>query len=500
MNDSKELKNKTISGLFWSFADVVVNHGLQFIIQLILLRLLLPEHFGIIGMLLIVLAISNSIVDSGFSQALIRDQQTSQADYSTVFYFNLLIALSIYGLLFMAAPFISRFYGESSLIIILRTLSLVLIGNALGLVQRVMLVKNVDFKALAKVNVIAFTSSGVLTIFLALNGFGVWSLVFNTLAIQFIQTVLLWLFNRWLPSFVFNVQSFKKYLKFGYKLLLSGLLNTFYTNLFFVLIGRMHTTAQLGFYTNAVKLSDTASELLTTTVQRVSYPVLSKLQTEEEKLKLGFRKIIKIAAYINFPVMIGLAAIAPPLFNVVLGEKWLPSVPYFQLLCIAGMLYPLHALNLNILQVKGRSDLFFFIEVVKSISLTVLVAFALLFKLGIIGLVLAAVVNSYISLYINTYFSAKEIEYSAKKQLRDVVPMFFIAIGMGVGVSLIGEVVPNNDWIQLGSQITTGVILYIGLSKLFRIAELSILLELLSTLFIKFKRRHSKKVHIERSE
>ncbi|REB08727.1 lipopolysaccharide biosynthesis protein [Sporosarcina sp. BI001-red] len=498
MHDSKELKSKTISGLIWSVADVLVNHGLQFVIQLVLLRLLLPEHFGIIGMILIVLAISNSIVDSGFSQALIRDQHTSQTDYSTVFYFNLFIAVSIYGVLFMASPVISSFYGEPQLIAILRVLSLVLIANALGIVQRVMLVKNVDFKVLAKINAVAFSISGGITIALALYGFGVWSLVFNTLAMQSIQTLMLWLFNRWMPSLVFNRQSFKKYLKFGYKLLLSGLLHTFYNNLFFVIIGRMHTTAQLGFYTNAVKLSDTASELLSTTVQRVSYPVLSKIQDDEEVLQSGFRKIIKLAAFINFPVMVGLAAIATPLFNLVLGEKWIPSVPYFQLLCLAGMLYPLHALNLNILQVKGRSDLFLLIEVIKCGVLTVLIGLSLALQLGIIGLVWAVVLNSYASLYINTYFSAREITYSAKNQMKDIFPMYLISICMGVGVLLIGFFLPDSGFIRLVSQVSAGVALYILLSRLAGIAELNILVLLLLDVLKRFRLLASRKVRVER--
>ncbi|WP_301109833.1 lipopolysaccharide biosynthesis protein [Sporosarcina sp.] len=479
MDDSNGLKNKTISGLFWSSVDVVVNHGLQFVIQLILLRLLLPEHFGVIGMIIIVIAISNSIVDSGFSQALIRDQNTSQADYSTVFYFNLCIAITIYGLLFISSPAISAFYGEPQLIGILRTLSLVLIANALGIVQRVMLVKNVNFKTIAKINVIAFTTSGAITIVLALNGFGVWSLVFNTLGMQFFQTFLLWVFNRWLPSPVFNVQSFKKYLNFGYKLLLSGLLNTFYNNLFFVIIGRMYTTTQLGYYSNAVKLSDTASELLSTTVQRVSYPVLSKIQDDEKMLKSGFRKIIRLAAFVNFPLMVGLAVIAYPLFGLVLGEKWLPSVTYFQLFCLAGMLYPLHALNLNILQVKGRSDLFLLIEVVKCVVLTILIGLSLLFQLGIMGLVWAAVINSYTSLYINTYFSAKEIDYSAKNQLKDIFPLFLISLSMGIAVYFTGNALPDNYLIKLICQISMGIVFYIVVCKIMKVRELNMIYQLI---------------------
>lgn len=487
MHDSNALKNKTIKGLFWSFADVVVNHGLQFVVQIILLQLLLPEHFGIIGMILVFIAISNSIVDSGFSQALIRDQNTSQADYSTVFYFNLSIALVMYGLLFISSSAISTFYGEPQLITIIRILSLVLVINSLGIVQRVMLVKNVDFKTIAKINIIAFITSGGITIVLALYGFGVWSLVFNTIAMQLIQTLLLWLFNKWLPSLTFNIQSFKKYFKFGYKLLLSGLLNTLYNNLFFVIIGRMHTTTQLGYYANAVKLSDTASELLSTTVQRVSYPVLSRIQGEEERLKSGFRKIIKLTAFINFPVMVGLAVVAYPLFNLILGDKWLPSVIYFQLLCLAGMLYPLHALNLNILQVKGRSDLFLMIEVVKCFVLTLLIALSLLFQLGIIGLVWAAVINSYTSLYINTYFSAREIAYSAKSQLKDIIPMFLISIFMGIVVYLVGKVLPDNHVIKLFCQITIGVIVYIVFCKLAKIQELNTIFRMIQDLLMKYR-------------
>ncbi|EGQ27589.1 O-antigen repeat unit transporter [Sporosarcina newyorkensis 2681] len=487
MHELNGLKNKTISGLIWSSVDVVVNHGLQFVIQLILLLLLLPEHFGVIGMVLIVIAISNSIVDSGFSQALIRDQNTSQADYSTVFYFNLCIATTIYGLLYISSPAISAFYGEPQLIGILRTLALVLIANALGIVQRVMLVKNVNFKTIAKINVMAFTTSGAITIVLALYGFGVWSLVFNTLAMQFFQTLLLWVFNRWLPSPVFNVQSFKKYLNFGYKLLLSGLLNTFYNNLFFVIIGRMYTTTQLGFYSNAVKLSDTASELLSTTVQRVSYPVLSKIQEDEKMLKSGFRKIIRLAAFINFPVMVGLAVIAYPLFGIVLGEKWLPSVTYFQLFCLAGMLYPLHAFNLNILQVKGRSDLFLMIEIVKCIVLTILIGLSLLLQLGIIGLVWAAVINSYTSLYINTYFSAKEIDYSAKRQLNDIFPMFLISICMGIFVHLTGNVLPDNHFIKLICQICIGVVFYIVVCKIAKVRELNMIYQISRDILKKYQ-------------
>ena len=275
------LKSKTITGVFWSFTDLMANHGIQFGVQIILARLLLPEHFGIIGMILVLISVSNAIVDSGFSQALIRDQHTTQEDYSTVFYFNFFISVGIYVILFSTANLISVFFEEPQLTAIIRVISLVLIINSLAIIQKAMLVKKVDFKTLTKISVIAVIISGSLTIFLAMSGFGVWSLVINMIALQSIQTGLLWYFNKWIPSLTFKVQSFKKYYSFGYKLLLSGLIDTLFYYSYFVIIGKMHLTNQLGYYTNAVKIKDLASFAIVSTVQRVTYPVLSSIQQEK---------------------------------------------------------------------------------------------------------------------------------------------------------------------------------------------------------------------------
>lgn len=487
MQDSKSLNSKTFTGLLWSFTDLMASRGMQFILQLILARLLLPEHFGLIGMVLIFIAISDTIVDSGFSQALIRNEHANQNDYSTVFYFNLMIAIVLYFVFYISAAMISVFFGEPQLIKIIRVLSLVLIINSFGIIQRVILVKKIDFKTITKVNIIATVIAGIITITMALLGYGVWSLVVNLVTVQFIQTLLLWIFNKWVPSATFKVQSFKKYYRFGYKLLLSGLLDTFYSNIYFLVIGRFYSTIQLGYYTNAVSFSDLASHSISSAVQRVSYPVLSSIQSDGERLRSGFRKIIKLSAFINFPLMIGLATVANPLFNILLGEKWIPSVIYFQLLCFAGMLYPLHAINLNILQVKGRSDLFLLIEIIKKAILTILIVLSLLFKFGIIGLIGAAVINSYISLYVNTYFSASEIAYSAKEQLKDLMPIFLISIFMGIVVALIGSILPSYHFIKLSIQFSVGLVIYIVASKLVRIEELTTVYGMLLGIIMKNK-------------
>ncbi|WP_252503973.1 lipopolysaccharide biosynthesis protein [Sporosarcina sp. Marseille-Q4943] len=493
MSTPKTLKSKTITGVFWSFTDLMANHGIQFIVQIILARLLLPEHFGIIGMILVLISVSNAIVDSGFSQALIRDQHTTQEDYSTVFYFNLFISFVLYGLLFCTAPIISVFFDEPQLTKIIRVLSLVLILNSLSIIQKAMLVKKVDFKTLTKISVIAVITSGSLTIYLAMSGFGVWSLVFNMIALQSVQTGLFWYLNKWMPSLTFKVQSFKKFYSFGYKLLLSGLMDTLFYYSYFVIIGKMYSTNQLGYYTNAVKIKDLASFAIVSTVQRVTYPVLSSIQQEEERLKYGFKSVIKTSAFINFPLMVGLAAVAEPLFIVLFGDKWISSVAYFQLLCFAGMLYPLHAINLNVLQVKGRSDLILLLEIIKKSILTVLIILSLLFGFGIIGLIWSSVIHSFISFLINSYFSAREIEYSSKEQIKDLLPSFLISLIMGITVFQLGTIIDENNLLQLICEITIGIAIYITISKILRIQELNTLYQMALPLFKKMKENHRMK-------
>lgn len=485
MQESSSLKKKAISGLGWSFLDLIANQGIQFIIQVILARLLLPKDFGIIGMITLFIAISNSIIDSGFSNALIREQQASQEDYSTVFYFNLVMALIMYGVLFLSADTISIFFKEPELIFILRVLSLTLIINSFGLIQRTILIKNIDFKTQTRISIISSIVSGTVAIIFAYMGYGVWSLVIRILLLQFIQSLLLCLVNRWVPSLIFKIDSFKRLFGFGWKLLASGLINTLYENLYFLVIGRGFSTLELGYYTNASKLRDTASQSITSSVQRVSYPVLSSIEGDNDKLKLVYKKIIKNAVFITFPMMIGLAAIATPLISLLFGDKWMPSIYYFQVLCFAGMLLPLHAINLNILQVKGRSDLFLKLEIIKKVIALTAIAIVMFMGFGIKGLLWAAVLNSYIAYFINSYFSAELLAYSTKQQIRDIMPIFTAAILMGVIVYISGLVLPDNNLVKLIAEIIIGFLSYVGISKITKIEELNTVYDLIGSLLKK---------------
>ncbi|MBU3091653.1 lipopolysaccharide biosynthesis protein [Clostridium sp. CF011] len=487
MQEQSTLKKKTISGLFWSFSDLIANQGIQFVILVILARLLVPEDFGIIGMITVFIAVSQSFIDSGFTNALIREKEPSQEDYSTVFYFNLAMAVVLYIVLFLSAGGISRFFKEPQLIAILRVLAIVLIINSFGLIQRTMLTKSINFKTQTKISLISSVLSGIIAIIFAYMGFGVWSLVIKTLSMQLIQSFLLCIYNSWIPSLVFSVESFKRLFGFGWKLLASGLIDTLYNNLYFLIIGKSFSAVELGYYTNAQKLRDTASQSITSSVQKVSYPVLSSIKENEDKLRDAYKKIIKTSVFITFPLMIGLAAVASPLIRLIFGQKWVNSIVYFQILCFAGMLFPLHAINLNILQVKGRSDLFLRLEIIKKAIGLILIVIVLFFKFGINGLLWAAVLSSYIAYFINSYYSAELLSYSTIEQIKDIMPTFVASVIMAIVVYFSGAVLPNNNLVKIIAQFIIGVVAYVGLSKIERIEELNTVYELLNSILKKGK-------------
>lgn len=424
-----DLKQKAISGLKWSFIDNTVNQGILFIVGIILARLLSPSEFGLIGMLTFFIAISQSFIDSGFSQALIRKQNCTSADYSTVFYFNLVIGFLFYSILFFSAGIISDFYRQTELFYILRVLGLVLIINSFSIIQRTILTKNINFKLQTRISLIATFSSGIICIAMAYTGFGVWALVGKTLSQQLFNTLLLWVWNNWKPYWVFNINSFKEMFKFGSRLMFSGLIDTAYKNIYYLIIGKYFSTTELGYFTRAQQFSNLPSSNITSIIQRVSYPVLTTVQDNPERLKAGYKKLIKTTMFISFVLMFSMAAIAKPMVSVLIGEQWLPAATYLQLLCFVGMLYPLHSLNLNMLNVKGRSDLFLKLEIIKKILAVPIIITGLI--AGIEIMIIGMFIFSLIAYFINSFWSARLINYSMKEQLTDILPAFVFALILG---------------------------------------------------------------------
>ena len=482
MQEVDSLKKKTLVGLFWSFSEVVLNQGIQFIIQIFLARLLLPKEFGLIGMITVFIAVSNSIIDSGFTNALIREENATQKDYSTVFYFNLITSVLLYFILYGTSPYISEFFNQPELNKILRVLALTLIINSFGLIQRTILTKNINFKAQMNINILSSSLSGIIAIFMAYKGFGIWSLVFRTLIMQAIQAVMLSIINKWKPTLEFSITSFKKLFGFGWKLLISGLIDTIYNNLYYLIIGKIYSAADLGYYTNAQKLRDVAATSISTSVQKVTYPVLSSIQSYEDKLRSVYRRIIKCSVYITFPVMLGLTVIGESIILFLFGENWRGSIQYFQILCLAGMLYPLHAINLNILQVKGRSDLFLKLEIIKKIIAVILISISVISNLGIISLIWIMFLNSIIAFFINSFYSKRIINYSTWNQIKDIVPILFITILMASISYFSGNVVQNYIVLKIIVQILSGIISYIILSYIFKIEEFLTILNIFKKL------------------
>ena len=419
------LKNKTAKGVGWSFIDNISSSGISFLVSLVLARILSPEEYGIMAMLTIFIAISNSIVDSGFSNALIRKNDVVELDYNTTFYFNLVVSGVLYLVLYVCAPFISNFFSEPLLIPVTRVLGLVLIVNACSIIQRTILVKAVDFKTQTKISLISSMLSGVIGVGMAIYHCGVWSLVGQQLSRQVLNSLFLWIYGKWKPLWEFSYNSFKNLFGFGSKLLLSGLIDTIYKNIYYIVIGRFYTADQLGQYTRAEQFTSIFSSNLTSVIQRVSYPVLSTIQEDAIRLQEAYRKIIKATMLITFVCMLVLAALAKPLVLILIGEKWLFAVPYLQILCFAEMLYPLHAINLNILQVKGRSDLFLKLEVIKKI--VAILPIVLGITLGIKFMLWGAVCTSVISFFLNSYYSGHLVNYSTMNQIKDIFPTFLIA-------------------------------------------------------------------------
>lgn len=472
--NQKSLQSRTIIGSFWSFINLVSNYGVQFVVQIVLARILSPNDFGLIGILTVFIALSQSIVDSGFSNALIRENNPTNVDYSTVFYFNLSMAVVLYGLLFFLAPFVGSYFNELIMVQLFRVISLVLIINSFGLIQRTIMIKNMNFKSQAKISIFSSLTSGIIAIIAALLGMGIWSLVIQSILLQFLQALLMSLSNKWIPEKTFSKASFKRLFGFSSKLLVSGLLFAFCNNMYNILIGKIYSTNTLGYYTNAQKLRDIASQLFSSAVQKVSYPALSSIQDDNDRLRLGYIKLIKMAAFINFPIMLGLAVVAEPVILIILGNKWTNSIVMFQILCLSGVLFPQHVINLNILQVKGRSDLFLKLEIVK-VSLTFLtIALVVILKLDLITLLWIIFIKSIIEFFVNSYYSKKMMGYSSIQQIVDVLPHLSLTVAtLGLVMIIFGGL--NNIYVRLVSQVISAVSIYILGAVLFKFKEVKVI-------------------------
>jgi O-antigen/teichoic acid export membrane protein len=465
MNES--LKNTTIKGLVWSLFESLGSQGIRFIIGIVLARLLVPEMFGLLAMLMIFITLGEIFVDSGFGTALIQKQTITELDICSVFYFNIFVGFIAASLLFFAAPLIASFYEQPLLTLMARVLSLIFIINSVGMIQINLLVKKVDFKSQAKLTTIANLVSGLLGIALAIMGLGVWSLVIQQISASVIRNFFYWFYSDWRPSFLFSIKSLQQMLKFGLSILATGILNRTTESIYYMVIGKLFTASDLGIFSRAQQLQGFFSGTLATLVGRVTFPVFSKLQNDPDTLKQGVKKTLTMTAFLICPIMIGVAAVATPLVLVLLTEKWAATIPYLQLLCVVGMLFPMEWIRQQAIQSVGRPDLSLKVEIVKKLIL--FISIAIMWYWGIFGIIAGMIFASVISLFLNIKYMAIFTQYSVREQLSDMLPYFIISVVMGGIVFSLGYLLHNyHPFYQLIVQILAGTTFYVGGTWLFR--------------------------------
>ena len=454
----ESLKQKTTKGLFWSSVERFSNQGVSFIFSIILARILAPRDFGIVAMIGIFFAVAQSFVDSGFSNALVRKTDRREEDLSTCFYFNIGVGIVAYIVLFLIAPFIADFYNQPILSPIIRITGLGVVLNSLCVVQQALFTIRIDFKSQAKVTLSATIISGIVGVVLAYLEYGVWALVWQGVVMSLVRMGLLWLMSKWRPKASFSKDSFHYLFGYGSKILASGLLDTIYNNIYPIVIGKFYSPAQLGNYSRALSFAQLPSSNITGILQRVTFPVLSTIQDDIPRLQTNYRRLLKLSAFIVFPLMMGLAAVAFPLIRVVLTPKWEGCSLYLQIICFALMWYPIHAINLNLLQVKGRSDLFLRLEIIKKIVGVCIMCITI--PLGITAMCIGMVASSLISLFINTFYTGKLIDIGYLKQMRDLLPVLINSLLMG-SVVYFSIKLFYSDLVKIITGFLVGVVSYI---------------------------------------
>lgn len=474
---AETLKNRAVQAVIWSAVERFSVQGIQFVVSIIIARLLMPSEYGLIAMLSIFLAVAQTFIDSGFSNALIQKKNRTEVDFSTVFYFNLIVGCFFYILLFIVSSYIAKFYNEPLLESITKIVALNLIISSLGVVQRAKLSIVLNFRLQAVIALIAVIISGVVGVIMAYQGFGAWALVVQSLLNNFFNVILLWICARWLPLFVFSWKSFKELFAFGSKLLVSGLLHTLYTNLYSLFIGKKMSSTDLGIYNRSYTLAVFPSSNITDILHKAMFPVLCSMQDDKEELERYFLKYLRQACYVVFPLMLGLSSLAYPFIETILTNRWVASAPILQILSFAYMWDPVMRINNHFLYANGRTDFTLKAEIIKKI-----VAFTILLitiSYGLYVIAWGVVIYSIIDIFIITRYVRRISHINLRREIQALMPIFLLSISMGLFVSLITSFV-SLSWLKLVIGIPSGILFYYIFSLLFHMEEMQFIRNLLS--------------------
>lgn len=468
------LKSKTIGALSWSLVQEISRRGLQLVISILLARLLGPKEFGYLAMITIFIAVAQALMDSGFGSALIQRKDPSELDKSSVFHFNIAFGILLAAALCVAAPWIAEFYKQPQLTALTRAFSITLVINSLSVVQSAMMTRRLDFKSQAIISAASTGLSGIVGLIMAWRGFGVWSLVIQQMASSVIRTGLYWFMNSWRPLLACSFKSLREMFGFGAGMTATTILNTVFDNLYTLVIGKLFAAEALGFFNRAQTLQSTASQSIGVISNRVTFPVFSQLQGEPERFRAGLKRAMIAVAFVQFPMMLGLAGVAKPLILFLLTDKWAECIPILQLLCFAGLLYPIHLLNLNVLLAMGRSDLFFHLGMIKKVLSVICIVAT--YRWGMQAMVIGMVVTDVLSYFLNSFYTKRFIGYSIPEQMQDLFPYLLISALMGGIVFTVGLPPSVGHFGQLVFKVALGISFYAAASHILKLrafAELS---------------------------
>lgn len=463
-NDVK--KNIVISSLLWKLMERGGTQGIQFLVQIVLARLLLPEDYGTIALITVFITIANVFIQSGFNTALIQKKDADEVDFSSVFFLSIMVAGLLYVALFFAAPSISAFYNEPILVPVLRVLAITLFFGAFNSIQNAVLSRNMQFKNLFFSSLSSIILSGIVGIVMAYLNFGLWALVFQQLVSKIVVTIALWYTVKWRPKFKFSFMKVKSLFKYSWKLLVSTLIDTLYQDLRSLIIGKVYNSSMLGFYNKGKQFPNLIVTNVNGSIQSVMLPALSAEQDDRTRVKSMVRRSIVTSSFLIFPMMIGMAVTAEPLIRLLLTDKWLPAVPFLQIYCFIYALWPVHTANLQAINALGRSDVFLKLEIVKKVLGLIILVISLNF--GVYAIALGGVVSGLISTFINSYPNKKLLNYSYKEQWQDIMPSLLISIVMGLIVYSI-KLFITKIWLTLLCQISIGVIIYFGIARILKL-------------------------------
>lgn len=467
-------------GFFWKILERFGVQGTQFFLQLLLARLLSPEHYGVLSLMVIFTTLATVFIQNGFNMSLIQKKDVDEEDYSSVFWLTLGIATVIYIIIFLAAPFIASFYDMPEIVMPLRVLATVLLPGAINSIQIAKVSRALDFKKIFTSNVGAVIVAGVTGVIIAYYGGGIWALVAQNFLVTFVATVVMWFTVKWRPKFIFNFTKVKQLFSFGWKLLVSSLIDTLYQDLRSLVIGKKYNSETLGFYNRGKQFPQFIINAVNGAVRSVMLPAMAKNQDDKAAVKNMTRKSITLSSYILFPVMLGLAAVAAPLIEVLLTDKWLPAVPYMQIYCITFAFYPIHSCNLQAINALGRSDIFLKLEIIKKSYGIISLLIAVIFFHSPISIAFTGIITALISSFVNSSPNKKLMNYSYFEQVKDILPSILLSVIMFIVVYLVGLININNIVVLL-LQVIVGVSVYVAPSYIFRLEPFMILLKMIKT-------------------